>query len=65
MYSSDATALTMTTSPGVSVTIVSADSTGWAATAVHATTNPVKCAVFYGKATPVAPASQEGQIACQ
>jgi prepilin-type N-terminal cleavage/methylation domain-containing protein len=65
MYSTDVAALTLTTSPGVTLTIKTADSTGWAATAVHATTNPVVCAVFYGKATPVAPATQEGQIACQ
>ena len=65
MYSTTVAALKVTTSPGVSITVVAADSTGWSATAVHATTNPVTCAVFYGQAAPVAPATQEGQIACQ
>jgi prepilin-type N-terminal cleavage/methylation domain-containing protein len=65
MYSTTVAALKVNTSPGVSITVVAADSTGWSATAVHATTNPVTCAVFYGQAAPVAPATQEGQIACQ
>ena len=65
MYSTTVAALRVNTSPGVSITVVAADSTGWSATAVHATTNPVTCAVFYGQAAPVAPATQEGQIACQ
>ena len=65
MYSTTLPPLKMNLSPGVSVTIVSADSSGWSATAIHATTNPVLCAVYYGKAAPIAPATQEGQIACR
>ena len=53
------------TSPGVQVTIVEVVASGWSAQAVHPAAVPVTCAVFYGKAAPVAPATAEGVIACQ
>lgn len=50
-------------SPNVTITIASADSTGWAAVATMGVT-PRQCAVFQGTASPVAPATQAGIIAC-
>ena len=52
-------------SPGVSLTLVEATATGWSATAVHPAAVPVTCAVYYGGAAAVAPATSEGVVACQ
>jgi prepilin-type N-terminal cleavage/methylation domain-containing protein len=53
------------TSPGVTTTITNANSTGWAGSATHRGAMPITCAVFIGAATPVAPATIEGEVACQ
>lgn len=37
--------------------------TGWSATATHSGSS-VTCAIFYGTAAPLAPATAEGRIAC-
>jgi prepilin-type N-terminal cleavage/methylation domain-containing protein len=55
--------LPYSTSPGVTVTLSDVSAAGWAATATHFATSRV-CAVFMGSATPPAPATAEGQIAC-
>ena len=52
-------------SPGVNVTIVEATPQGWSAQAVHPQATGITCAVFYGGAAAVAPASVEGQVACR
>ncbi len=52
-------------SPGVTLTLVEANATGWSATGVHPAAVPVTCSVFYGGAAPVAPATSEGVVACQ
>ncbi len=38
---------------------------GWSATATHGGAPGKTCAVFYGNATAVAPATNEGEIVCQ
>ena len=50
-------------SSGTIITITEATAGGWSATAAYPVT-PKTCAVFFGAATPVAPATSEGQIAC-
>ena len=52
-------------SQGVSVTLVEATASGWSAQAVHPAAVPVTCAVFYGQAAPLTPATVEGVIACR
>ena len=52
-------------SPGVIVIVSEASSIGWSANATHPESYPLKCVVFMGAATPVAPATSEGVIACQ
>jgi type IV pilus assembly protein PilA len=52
-------------SDGVAISIVEADGRGWSATATHAAAFPLTCAVYYGDAAPVAPATKEGVIECQ
>jgi prepilin-type N-terminal cleavage/methylation domain-containing protein len=63
-YSSDLGDLGFLPSEGITVTINEADGTGWSATSEHAGFPGQSCALFNGDATPVAPATVEGQIAC-
>lgn len=53
------------TSRGVVLTIVTANATGWSARAEHPASVPVTCAIFYGAAAALAPATSEGVVACQ
>ena len=64
-YASSMALLDVRTSPGVNVTIVEATPAGWSATAVHAAAMPMTCALFYGSAAPVAPATASSQIGCK
>jgi len=52
-------------SPGVTLTITEASTSGWAATATHSGAAGWTCAVFIGSATPPAPATEDGVIVCQ
>jgi type IV pilus assembly protein PilA len=63
-YSSNIATLNYTTSSGVSIAIPAADSGGWSAVATHALVATEKCAVYFGTASSVAPATVEGQITC-
>lgn len=51
-------------SVGVTVTVAEATAQGWSASASSANTYHI-CALFSGSATPVPPATVEGQVACQ
>lgn len=65
-YATDLSQLNYSTSTGVVVTITpTGGSPGWSATSTHPQAWPHTCAVFVGGATPVAPASTEGVVACQ
>ena len=48
---------------GVTVTIVSADDAGWSASATAPGT-PQTCAIYYGSAPPIPPATTDGAVAC-
>ena len=50
-------------STGVTLTVLQATPSGWAARATHAQTTR-ECVLFQGNATPVAPATVEGKITC-
>jgi len=52
-------------SKDVTITIGEATVAGWSATASHPGATGKSCAVFYGAAAPVAPATTEGVVACQ
>jgi prepilin-type N-terminal cleavage/methylation domain-containing protein len=52
-------------SRSVAVTIGEATIAGWSATATHLGAAGKTCAVFYGSAAPVAPATVEGIVTCQ
>jgi len=65
-YSSDTAALKFRPSPGVTITISTPPSGGWAATATHPLAYPSQCTIFYGNVSPIpAPAQQEGVAGCQ
>jgi type IV pilus assembly protein PilA len=64
-YSTDQGALKFSSTNGVVVSIGQADGGGWSASATHPAASPLLCAVFYGAAAPIAPATVEGQIFCQ
>lgn len=49
----------------VIVTMAEASVAGWAASATHTGAPGRTCAVYYGNATAVAPATVEGVVACQ
>jgi type IV pilus assembly protein PilA len=63
-YSTGIDSLNAVASPGVILTIVTATANGWAATAYHPLAWPHTCALFYGSVAAVAPATQEGEVAC-
>jgi prepilin-type N-terminal cleavage/methylation domain-containing protein len=62
-YASDPAVLPYTNSEGVVVTVTAVVG-GWSATTSHAMGDPGMCALFYGTAPAVAPATKEGVIAC-
>lgn len=65
IYASAISALAFAQSTGVTVTIATGTASEWGATASHSGTT-ITCAIFYGSgATPIAPATKEGQPACQ
>jgi len=62
-YTTDAVVLEFAQSEGVTVAIGAASGTGWSATASHSGTTET-CAVFYGDAAVVAPATVAGAVTC-
>ena len=64
-YSSDTTALKVQLSAGVVLDIPTADKNGWSAQGLHVSTGVYQCAVFYGKAAPLSPATVNGEVTCR
>ena len=62
-YTSDMTALRFVPTNLVTVTFVEADSVGWSAKAVHAN-DTITCAVYYGSAAILPPATAKSVINC-
>ncbi len=58
-----AAAMPFDPSQNVTITLSSVTSSGWAAQSTHTYTTKT-CAIFMGNATPVAPATVEGRVAC-
>jgi prepilin-type N-terminal cleavage/methylation domain-containing protein len=63
-YTNDMNALKFVPSPQVTITFVEADSIGWSATSIHANDTTI-CAVYYGKAAVLPPATIKATIGCQ
>jgi prepilin-type N-terminal cleavage/methylation domain-containing protein len=52
-------------SPGTTVTIGLATASGWSASSTNLQSYPLTCAIFYGNAPPLAPATIEGVTECR
>jgi type IV pilus assembly protein PilA len=52
-------------SQGDSLIVVEATATGWSATSANPQSYPHFCALFIGTASPIAPATDAGVVACQ
>lgn len=65
IYSTTTSALLLSVSPGVTITIGTATTAGWSATATHHAANPLTCAIFIGSVAAVSPATTEGVVGCQ
>ncbi|HLQ45781.1 MAG TPA: prepilin-type N-terminal cleavage/methylation domain-containing protein [Planctomycetaceae bacterium] len=63
-YTSDLDSLKFTVSHGVVLTIGESTLSGWSATAYHPDSWPHMCAIFFGSAAPVTPATSAGTVAC-
>ena len=63
-YTTSVPSLNYLSSPGISIAIPEATAGGWSAVASSPAAGAITCAVFFGTAAPVAPATVEGQIAC-
>lgn len=56
--------LNFTPSTGVVVTITQAGAGGWSGTSTHPRAWPLTCAIYFGNAALVAPATTEGVLRC-
>ncbi len=65
VYANDVALLDFNGSEGVLIAIQQVTVGGWSATSTHAMGAPGTCALYYGTAPQLAPATQEGVIACQ
>ncbi|MFN2399611.1 MAG: type IV pilin protein [Gemmatimonadaceae bacterium] len=63
-YTTSLPALTFTPTAGVVMTITEATVSGWSVSATHPQSAAASCAVFFGTAAAVAPATVEGVITC-
>jgi type IV pilus assembly protein PilA len=63
-YSTSLDSLGARFSPGVVLEVKEASLTGWSATAYHPTSYPRLCAIYFGTASAVAPATAPGAVAC-
>jgi type IV pilus assembly protein PilA len=64
-YTANLDSLNFVPSGELTLTVVEATNTGWSATITHPQAVPRKCAFFLGTATPVAPATNQGSLACE
>ena len=65
VYTTVLDSVDFTPSHGVVLIVVQASAAGWAATSTNPNAYPMTCAIFFGSVTPVAPATVEGEVACQ
>ena len=64
-YTADLNDLNLRVTTGVTITFGAATSGGWSARVTHPMAWPIQCAVFFGSAAALSPATAEGLIACQ
>ena len=64
-YSPALAGLNFAPTEGAVLEIAEATGRGWSATITHPSAAPMVCAVYYGDAAPVTPATSEGVVGCQ
>lgn len=64
-YTTNIASLNIRMTSGVTVAFGTASSGGWSARVTHPMAWPIQCAVFFGSAPALSPATNEGLIACQ
>jgi len=64
-YTSDTTVLKTRFTSGIQISWGTANGTGWSAKVTHPLAYPIECAVFFGAAAPLSPATVEGILSCQ
>ena len=64
-YTSNIPALNLRMTTGVTITFGTTDAGGWSAKVTHPMAYPIECAIFFGSAPAMAPATSEGLLACQ
>ena len=64
-YTTSLDSMYVTPSHGDVITVTEATVSGWSATSQNPESWPHFCAIFLGSATPVAPATAAGVVACQ
>ena len=65
IYTTNVALLNVKLTTGVTITWGTVNSAGWSAKVTHPLAYPIECAIFMGSAPPMAPATVEGQLACQ
>ena len=64
-YTADLDSLKFAVSNGVVLNVVEATNSGWSATAYHPDSWPHQCAIFFGSAAVLPPASTAGALDCK
>jgi type IV pilus assembly protein PilA len=64
-YTANLSDLNLRVTTGVTITFGAATAGGWSARVTHPMAWPIQCAVFFGSASALSPATSEGLIACQ
>ena len=64
-YTTDLDSLKFATSRGVVLTVEEATNTGWSAKAYHPDSWPHICAIFFGSAAALPPATSSGELDCK
>ena len=64
-YTTDIPSLNIRVTTGVTITFGTATPGGWSAKVTHPMAWPIQCAIFFGSAPALAPATTEGLLACQ
>ena len=63
-YTTSVNALNIRLTTGVTITFGTATAGGWSAKVTHPMAWPIQCAIFFGSAPALAPATSEGLMAC-
>jgi len=64
-YTTNINALNIRLTTGVTITFGVATPGGWSAKVTHPMAWPIQCAIFFGSAPALTPATSEGLMACQ